>query len=104
MPEMKEFSVFTRERFMYEDIISSFEAIWSEAGEDIKFGPICIKVETDPYEILVFNDLKTDGYAMANRKVGLNLVQAKLVLNKLAKFHASSAIRLAKVIRISEEI
>lgn len=95
---MKEFSVFTRERFMYEDIISSFEAIWRDVGEEIKFGPRCIKIETDPYEILVFNDLKAEGYAMANRKIGLNLVQAKLVLNKLAKFHASSAIRLAKVL------
>ena len=97
---MKKFSVFPRERFMYEDIICSFEAIWSNAGEDIKFGPRCIKVETYPYEILVFNDLKADGYAMANRKIGLNLKQAQLVLNKLAKFHASSAIRLAKVFSI----
>ena len=94
---MKEFSVFPRERFMYEDIISSFEAIWWDVGEEIKFGPRCIKVETDPYEILVFDDLKAEGYAMANRKVGLDLIQAKLVLNKLAKFHASSVIRFAKV-------
>ena len=94
---MKEFSVFTRERFMYENIIESFEAIWRDAGEEIKFGPNCIKIETDPYEILVFDDLKAEGYVMENRKVGLNLEQTKIVLNKLAKFHASSAIRLVKV-------
>ncbi|CAO1298164.1 unnamed protein product [Diamesa serratosioi] len=96
LPEMKEFSVFSRERFMYENIIESFEAIWKDAGEEIRFGPRCIKIETDPYEILVFDDLNADGFAMANRKVGLTLEQAKIVLNKLAKFHASSAIRFIK--------
>ncbi|XP_037030222.1 uncharacterized protein LOC119070043 [Bradysia coprophila] len=94
MEELKAFSVFPRERFMYEDVLSSYERIWLDrAGEKIRFGPRSIKFETDPYEIIVLDDLKAEKYEMLKRQAGLNLVQAKLLLEKLAKFHAASAIR-----------
>ena len=96
--EIKEFGVFPRERFFYENILNSFEQIWLEnAGEEIKFGPSSIKFETDPYEIIVLEDLKAAKYEMMNRKVGLNLKQTKMLLEKIAKFHAASAIRYQKV-------
>lgn len=98
LEEFKKFSVFPRERFLYEDIIKSFEKIWQErAKEVIQFGPACIKVETDPYEIIVMDDLKACGYQMLDRKVGLTAPQTKLALTKLAKFHAASAVRYQKV-------
>lgn len=98
MKEFKEFSVFPRERFIYENVLTSFENIWLErAGEEIKFGPRSIKFETDPYEIIVLDDLKAEGYEMLDRKVGLNMEQSKLLLTKLAKFHAASAIRYQTV-------
>jgi hypothetical protein len=96
--EVKEFGVFPRERLVYENVLSSFEEIWLErAGEEIQFGPKSIKFETDPYEIIVLDDLKADNYEMLNRKVGLNMAQTKLLLTKLAKFHAASAIRYQRV-------
>lgn len=98
LKEFKEFSVFPRERFIYENVLTSFENIWLEkAGEEIKFGPRSIKFETDPYEIIVLDDLKAEGYEMLDRKAGLNMEQSKLLLTKLAKFHAASAIRYQKV-------
>lgn len=98
LPELKEWSVFPRERFMYEEIVESFEeSLREKAKEEIEFGPKCVKVETDPYEIIVLDDLKADGYQMLNRKVGVDEIQAKLVLEKLAKFHAVSAVRYQKV-------
>lgn len=98
MKELKEFSVFPRERFVYENVLNSFEKIWlDEAGEEILFGPRSIKFETDPYEIIVLDDLKTENYEMLDRQIGLNLTQTKLLLTKLAKFHAASAIRYQKV-------
>lgn len=98
LEEFKKFSVFPRERFLYEDIIKSFEKIWYErANETVQFGPACIKVETDPYEIIVMDDLKACGYQMLDRKVGLTAAQTKLALTKLAKFHAASAVRYQKV-------
>lgn len=101
MKELKEFSVFPRERFVYDNILTSFENIWHErTGSEIQFGPKIIKSETDPYELLVLDDLKAEGYEMLNRKVGLNKAQTKVLLTKLAKFHASSTIRYQQV-RIS---
>lgn len=98
MKEMKEYSVFPRERFVYENILDSFEKIWLERdGEVVQFGPKSIKFETDPYEIIILDDLKANGYEMLNRKEGLNKEQSKLLLAKLAKFHAASTIRYQKV-------
>lgn len=98
LPEVKAFGVFPRERFMYEDVLSSFEKIWVDrVGEEIHFGPQCYRFETDPYEIIVLEDLKASKYEMLHRKVGLNMEQTKMILTKLAKFHATSAIRYQKV-------
>ena len=97
IPEFKEFGVFPRERRMYEGVISSFQKIWEEVGVEVNFGPKSIKFETDPYEILVLDDLAEGGYVMADRKVGVDLKVAKLLLEKLAKFHAASAVRFETV-------
>lgn len=98
MEQMKEFAVFEREIIMYENILESFEKIWIDAtGEEVGFGPKCIKVTSKPYEIIVLDDLRADDFDMLDRKVGVDLHQAKLVFSKLAKFHAASAIRLEKV-------
>jgi thiamine kinase-like enzyme len=56
-----------------------------------------IKFETEPYEIIVLDDLSGSGYVLNDRKVGIDLEHAKLVLCKLAKFHAASAIQYEKV-------
>lgn len=98
LPEIKEWSAFPREIFIYDNIISSFENIWKEkANEEIVFGPKCLKVSTEPYEIIVLDDLKAEGFEMLNRKVGVDLDQTKLVLSKLAKFHAAGAVMIQKV-------
>ena len=96
--EFKKFDVFPRECFMYEDMIPSFEKIWlDKANEVIEFAPKCLKSEESPYEIIVLDDLKANGYQMMDRRVGLSLNQTKLALTKLAKFHAASAVRYQKV-------
>lgn len=98
IPEFKQFSVFPRERFMYEDIISSFENIWLErAHQVVEFAPKCLKIETDPYEIIALDDLKANGYQMLDRKIGLTAAQTKSALTKLAQFHAAGAVRYVKV-------
>jgi len=92
------FGIFERECLMYEDVILSLEKIWHEkANEVIQFAPKCLKIETSPYEILVFEDLKANGYEMMNRKVGFTVAQTKLALTKLAKFHAVSAVKYQAV-------
>lgn len=96
--DFKILSVFSRERLVYENILRSFENIWLDrAGEEVHFGPQSYKFETDPYEIIVLEDLKTSSYQMLERKVGLSVDESKIFLAKLAKFHAASAIRYQKV-------
>lgn len=98
MKELKEFSVFPRERFVYENILSSYEKIWLDrTGKHISFAPRDIKFETDPYELIVLDDLKAEHYEMLDRQAGLNIAQTKLFLQKLAIFHATSAIRYQTV-------
>lgn len=97
MPEFNELGVFAREIKMYEDMIKSFHEIWERTGEAVNFAPKCIKFETDPYEILVLDDLSKHGYVMADRKGGVDLALARMSLNKLAKFHTASAVRFEKV-------
>lgn len=92
------FGYFTRERLMYEDLLKSFESMWQEcANEAIKFAPQSFKFVKDPYDIIVLEDLKASHYEMLDRKVGCTLPEAKLLLSKLAKFHAASAVRYRKV-------
>lgn len=98
LKEFKEFGVFPRERFMYENILKSLENIWLEkAGVDVQFAPKSLNFANEPYEIIVMEDLKSMGYQMLDRKVGADFEQTKLFLSKLSKFHASSAIRYLKV-------
>lgn len=92
------FGIFQKECLMYEDVILSFEKIWLEkAGEVIQFAPKCLKIEANPYEIIVLDDLNVAGYKMMNRKVGFTVDQTKLALTKIAKFHAASAVRYQRV-------
>jgi len=98
IPELKEYGVFPRERFMFEEIIGSFEDIWKEVGgETVTFGPGCLAVHSDPYEIIVLDDLKAEGFEVLDRKVGVNLDQAKAVIKTLAQFHAAGAVKYQKV-------
>lgn len=98
LEEFKEFSVFPRERFTYENIITSLENIWHDGtGNEIQFAPRCFKFENNPYEMFVMEDLQEMGYNMVDRKIGANKDQTMCLMSKLAKFHAASAIRYRKV-------
>lgn len=95
---LKSLSVFHREKLMYNDVVKSLEEIWDEANVKVKFSPECYKILSEPYDIIVLEDLRADGYEVLDRKLGLDLDHAKLVLTKMAKFHAASAVRYQKVI------
>lgn len=96
--EMKEFSYFAKEKFVYENFLRSFEKIWiNRTGEGIQFGPKSIKFETKPFEIIVLEDLRANNYEVVCKRDCLNRAQTKLVLTKLAKYHASSVIYNQKV-------
>lgn len=99
LEEVSDLSVYQREQFVYETLITSFEELWREkSGQVVKFGPKALKFEPLPYEIIVMDDLNAEGYVMLDRKEGLTLDQSKIFLDKLAKFHAAGAVQFKKVI------
>lgn len=88
---VKLLDVFQRERLFYEDILGALEEIWSREGEEIQIAPKLLKVETEPFKFLVLEDL-SESFEVIDRKLGFNLEQSRLVLRKLAKFHAAGAV------------
>ncbi|XP_055688311.1 uncharacterized protein LOC129792918 [Lutzomyia longipalpis] len=88
----KEFSIFPIEIEAYEQALPAFESYWREIGQNVVFSPKCLHTVSDLKEIIVLTDLRPQGFVMANRFEGLDLEHAKLLLSKLAKFHASSVI------------
>lgn len=95
-PEMKSFSVFAREKHVYEQTLPAMEQLWAEAGETIRFGPRCWKTVEGDTDILVLDDLGAEGYSVANRQQGVGLEHVHVLLSKLAKFHAAGAVLYRK--------
>lgn len=84
--------LFPKETEMYEKIIPAFESIFKEAGETIKFGPNCLVTGTEPITYLIMEDLTKKNFRCEERATGLDILHMKSILEKLAKFHAASAI------------
>lgn len=60
------------------------------------FAPRCMLHGTAPVPFLVLEDLKPQGFRMADRQCGLGLRHSVLALRSLARFHASSVALLAE--------
>lgn len=87
-----ELNVYQREKIMYENVINKFEAILHDKlGEKVRFGPNLLVFKYEPNPIVVLDDLKSEGYAVMDRKEGLTVEQSKSFLTKLAQFHAAGA-------------
>ncbi|XP_065086874.1 uncharacterized protein LOC135708697 [Ochlerotatus camptorhynchus] len=95
-PEMKTFSVFTREKHFYEETLPAMERMWAEAGETVRFGPRCWKTNEGEADTIVLDDLGAEGYSVGNRHLGANLEHVHILLAKLAKFHAAGATHYRK--------
>ncbi|KXJ68058.1 hypothetical protein RP20_CCG006167 [Aedes albopictus] len=96
MPEMKSFSVFAREKHVYEQTLPAMEQLWAEAGESVRFGPRCWKTVEGDTDIIVLDDLGDEGYSVANRQEGVGMEHVHVLLEKLAKFHAAGAVLYRK--------
>uniref|UniRef100_A0A1Q3FNC1 Putative ecdysteroid kinase n=1 Tax=Culex tarsalis TaxID=7177 RepID=A0A1Q3FNC1_CULTA len=89
---MEKNNIFPREIAVYRDILPRIQKLLQSIGDPVKISPTCNYTTDDPKTMLVFDDLKKCGYQMVDRRIGLDLEQTKLVLKKLAKLHACSAI------------
>lgn len=88
------FNVFPKEIEMYEKIIPAFEDLLENINEETIFAPKCLKVNVhpEPTDIIVLDDMNSKNYCMIDRQKGLDLKHMEFVLEKLAKFHAASAV------------
>lgn len=90
---MKEYNLFPRELKMYEKCIPEFETLYKDAGRDIQFAPKCLSIKCINETInLVFEDLKEKSFKNCNRLLGYDMSHMKRILQKLAEFHAASAV------------
>ena len=87
---------FPKETKSYKHFIPEFQKLFKEKGVDVEFAPKCHKSVNEPTDIIVMDDLKAQGYKVCNRKVGLDLDHAKVLLKKLSQFHAASAAYVTK--------
>ncbi|XP_020811425.1 uncharacterized protein LOC110186561 [Drosophila serrata] len=86
-------NIFPKEKMMYETIIPQLEQLYEEAGLMVKFAPKCHWAEELNGRIcLVQEDLRTKKYGNISRLKGFDMAQMHRVLEKLAEFHAASAV------------
>lgn len=88
-------NVFPKEREMYEKILPTFEEIFAEVNENIRFGPNC-KFINDPDEpqnvAMLMEDLTMRNFLNLDRFEGLDMEHMICALRKLAELHAASAV------------
>ncbi|XP_030242848.1 uncharacterized protein LOC108658847 [Drosophila navojoa] len=88
---MEPYDIFNREMSVYEQILPKLKALLLEIGDSEQLFAETMAVDYDR-SALIFDDLSKRGYVMPDRLLGLDLNLARLVLRKLAKMHATSAV------------
>uniref|UniRef100_A0A336M1Q4 CSON009901 protein n=1 Tax=Culicoides sonorensis TaxID=179676 RepID=A0A336M1Q4_CULSO len=85
---IEEFHVFERELTTYKEVLIECEKLMCDINEPLNFSPQLIFADSNN---LVFEDVSERGYRTIDRKERLDLQHALLFIEKLAKFHATTA-------------
>ncbi|XP_027216158.2 uncharacterized protein [Penaeus vannamei] len=91
----KEFSnmSFFKEHEFYTKLLPELNSVLAEAGLDpLRIPKFYHYSKCEEREILILEDLTARGFRMADRKKGLDFAHAVLVLQELARIHASSVL------------
>ncbi|KAH8414018.1 hypothetical protein KR222_001936 [Zaprionus bogoriensis] len=88
---MEPYDIFNREMSIYEQVLPKLNSLLQEIGDEEQIFAETMAVDYDRSS-LIFEDLNVRGFVMPDRLVGLDLKLARLVLRKLAKMHATSAV------------
>jgi len=83
---------FTKEVQVYKTVLPAFVKVLKKIGEKIEFTPNLISIFNYPTDGLVFEEVTNRGYHIQFEKTGLSFDQSVLALQKLACFHATSAV------------
>ncbi|XP_047120584.1 uncharacterized protein LOC124803442 [Schistocerca piceifrons] len=89
---VQEIQAFEHETRMFCDTIPAMSQILEKAapGKYMQLSAKCFASGKQPVSYLVLEDLKARGFSLAKRCSGLDLAHSKLVVRKLAEFHAAS--------------
>ncbi|XP_055371363.1 uncharacterized protein LOC129605555 [Condylostylus longicornis] len=90
---LEELEVYQREKKMYFEVIPELEKI---LGGNVKLSPKCFYAVNEPVTTIVFEDMSQQGYEVSDRINGLDEIHIKILLEKIAKFHAASMILAEK--------
>ncbi|KXJ76422.1 hypothetical protein RP20_CCG009676 [Aedes albopictus] len=85
-PVIDELNAFHKEAQMFTQVIPKLSKI---AGDEF-FAAKCFHTTEAPNRMLIFHDLKSLGYTMANRHAGLDFDHCAAIMKKIGKFHAAS--------------
>lgn len=88
---MAPYDIYNREMNIYQEVLPKLSDLLTEIGDTEKIFPTAIFVDRERMAI-VFEDLSVAGYVMADRVRRLNEEHTHLILRKLAKLHAASAV------------
>jgi len=89
---MDVFNVFGKEVEMYKAVVPNLQQLLQNIGDVTTLSPKCLKTSTPEADQIVLEDLSKAGYKMASRHDGLDTDHIKLVIERLSKFHAASAV------------
>lgn len=85
-------NIYPREISVYSEIMPRINKLLRSIGDDTKLAPRCLYTSAEPKLFLAFEDIKRLDFTMIDGTQGLNLQQTQLVMAKLAKLHACSAV------------
>uniref|UniRef100_A0A8W7PPC6 CHK kinase-like domain-containing protein n=1 Tax=Anopheles coluzzii TaxID=1518534 RepID=A0A8W7PPC6_ANOCL len=86
------YDVFKREIAVYDVVMPKVEQLLSSIGYSKRLAPVAHAIHATTIKHFVFEDLSLQGYKPVGRAAGLNFGQLQLVLEKIAKFHAATAV------------
>ncbi|KAH8390818.1 hypothetical protein KR200_002204, partial [Drosophila serrata] len=92
---MKHTNIFESESTMYTQVVPEMEALYKEAGLEVRFGANSYNLKNAQSDYVALEDLSVQGFKNTNRLEGLDQAHTERVLRKLAQWHAATAVRIS---------
>ncbi|XP_073838091.1 uncharacterized protein isoform X2 [Musca autumnalis] len=93
---------FKNEHVVYQEIITAFEKLYGNVGKEVRFAAKYYKLPINKSYMLL-EDLSPHNFKIVSRSECLDMKQAKMVLKKLAEWHAVSAVHKENIGSYGEE-
>uniref|UniRef100_A0A1A9WZ80 CHK domain-containing protein n=1 Tax=Glossina brevipalpis TaxID=37001 RepID=A0A1A9WZ80_9MUSC len=92
---LQRLQIFNREKFFYTQLKIQMETLMALLKNSWLIAPKLYHYTTEPFETLIFEDLKQLSFQLSSRQDGLNKTESLLVMEKLAEYHACSMLILS---------